>query len=137
MPIQEVGCSLYIEPGGEEFNSLHDRNGRGWHHARDYSVTGADCQPAVASSASQAAYHLNDIPKDDLNKTILPKTNSFEYESSTSMLLLCLPQFIADNITFQNTLLWPGIGRCFDSSQSMKLISTRCTGFHSGTPFVS
>jgi len=53
-----------------------------------------------------SAYHLNDIPKDDLNKTILPKTNSFEYESSTSMLLLCLPQFIADNITFQNTLLW-------------------------------
>jgi len=44
--------------------------------------------------------HLDDTSKEDLNKTILPKIYSFEYESSTSMILLCSPQFIADNIAF-------------------------------------
>ena len=62
-------------------------------------------QRVIQAFGVVSAYHLNDTPKED-NKTILPKIYSFEYKSSTLMILLCLPQFIADNIAFRNTLRW-------------------------------
>ena len=63
-------------------------------------------QRSVQAFGVVSVYHLDNTPKEDLNKTILPKINLFEYESSTSMILLCSPQFIADNITFRNALIW-------------------------------
>ena len=63
-------------------------------------------QRAVQDYVAVSAYHLDDTSKKDLTEKIIPKINSFQYESSTSMLLLCSPQFIADNIAFRNALLW-------------------------------
>lgn len=63
-------------------------------------------QRAVQDYGAVSTYHLDDTSKKDLTEKIIPKINSFQYESSTSMLLLCSPQFIADNIAFCNALLW-------------------------------
>ena len=48
------GRQLVVDRTGGEFNSLHDRNSRGWHHGRYYSITGTDCKLAIASSASRS-----------------------------------------------------------------------------------
>eukprot|EP00581_Thalassiosira_minuscula_P015075 CAMPEP_0183735168 /NCGR_PEP_ID=MMETSP0737-20130205/45899_1 /TAXON_ID=385413 /ORGANISM="Thalassiosira miniscula, Strain CCMP1093" /LENGTH=283 /DNA_ID=CAMNT_0025968835 /DNA_START=560 /DNA_END=1408 /DNA_ORIENTATION=+ len=41
----------------------------------------------------------------DLNEKIIPRMNSFDYESSMTMVLLSSPQCIAENVHFRNALL--------------------------------
>jgi len=144
--IQRGGCSLWTEPGGK--NSIL--------YMTAICIGGIMLViiPLLALTTNQllrlqraaqeygygalSAYHLDDISKLDLNKTILPNINTFKYESSTLMFLLCLPQFLADSIAFRNALLWArGLGRCFNSSQFTKPISTQYMVPFSGTLFVN
>jgi len=53
-----------------------------------------------------SAFHLNDISKSNVKGKIIEKMKSSEYESSSSMLLLCSPQYITDNVEFRNTLIY-------------------------------
>jgi len=63
-------------------------------------------QQAAQKYGVVSTYHLDNRSKHDLNKMILPKINGFKYESSTSMPLVCSPEFLIDTIEFRNALLW-------------------------------
>jgi hypothetical protein len=49
--------------------------------------------------------HLNDSPKHDVKENVVPAMEEFPYDSSTTMMILCLPQYSADKIDFWNALL--------------------------------
>ena len=72
---------------------------------------------AVQEYGNVLAYHLDDCAKHDVNETIIPKLETFNYNSSTTMLILCSPQYVADNVDFRNALL-----RCRDQ-QMLRLIA--------------
>eukprot|EP00581_Thalassiosira_minuscula_P014810 CAMPEP_0183722188 /NCGR_PEP_ID=MMETSP0737-20130205/14224_1 /TAXON_ID=385413 /ORGANISM="Thalassiosira miniscula, Strain CCMP1093" /LENGTH=298 /DNA_ID=CAMNT_0025952309 /DNA_START=62 /DNA_END=955 /DNA_ORIENTATION=+ len=57
-----------------------------------------------------SAYSMDDTSPTDIKDKIIPKMLQFDYNSLTTMVLLSLPQFIADNVEFRDALL-----RCRDN----------------------
>ena len=51
------------------------------------------------------AVHLDDAAKHDVKENVIPEMDTFPYNSSTTMMILCSPQYIAENIDFRNALL--------------------------------
>ena len=51
------------------------------------------------------AVHLDDASRHDVKENVIPAMNDFPYKLSTTMMILCSPQYIADNIEFRNALL--------------------------------
>ena len=48
------------------------------------------------------AVHLEDTGRHDVKEKVIPEMNSFPYDSSSSMIILCSPQYIAENLDFRN-----------------------------------
>mmetsp|Transcript_10799 Transcript_10799/g.18926 ORF Transcript_10799/g.18926 Transcript_10799/m.18926 type:complete len:202 (-) Transcript_10799:178-783(-) len=65
---------------------------------------------AVQDYGVITAYNMDDASPSDIQNKILPKMKNFVYNSSTTMVLLSSPQFIADNVEFRDMLL-----RCRDN----------------------
>ena len=51
------------------------------------------------------AVHLNNASRHDVKESVIPAMDEFPHNSSTTMMILCSPQYIADNIDFRNALL--------------------------------
>lgn len=60
---------------------------------------------AAQTHGAVYAFHLDEESKHDVKQKVIPKMDSFDYNSSTSMLILCSPQYISENIDFRNALL--------------------------------
>ena len=64
---------------------------------------------AVQRYGAVYAFHLDECSKHDTKEKLIPKMDEFEYDSSTTMFILCSPQYLAENLDFRNALL-----RCRD-----------------------
>ena len=60
---------------------------------------------AVSKYRIVTAHHLNDLSSTDLNDSIIPMMDAFPYESLSTMLLLCSPQFIIEHPAFKDALI--------------------------------
>jgi superfamily II DNA helicase RecQ len=60
---------------------------------------------AVQRYGAVYAYHLDECSKHDTKEKLIPKMDEFEYNLSITMFILCLPQYLAENIDFRNALL--------------------------------
>mmetsp|Transcript_13122 Transcript_13122/g.28347 ORF Transcript_13122/g.28347 Transcript_13122/m.28347 type:complete len:292 (-) Transcript_13122:1026-1901(-) len=60
---------------------------------------------AVQRYCAVYAYHLDKCSKHDTKEKLIPKMDEFEYYLSTTMFILCSPQYLTENIDFCNALL--------------------------------
>ena len=60
---------------------------------------------SMQKEGAVVAVHLDDASMQDVKESVIPAMNEFPHNSSTTMMILCSPQFIANNIHFRNALL--------------------------------
>ena len=60
---------------------------------------------AVQRYGAVSAIHLNETSSEDLNKKLIPKMDALPYDSSSTLLFLCLPQYLTRTTEFRNVLL--------------------------------
>ena len=63
------------------------------------------------------AHHLDDTSSMDLEKKIILRMDTFSYHSSSPMLLLCSPQYLAEKASFRDAVI-----RCKER-QVLRLVS--------------
>ena len=49
--------------------------------------------------------HRGDALRDGVKENVIPAMDNFPYKSSTTVMILCIPRYIADNIEFRDALL--------------------------------
>ena len=60
---------------------------------------------AMQKDGVVVAVHLDDAAKHGVKENVFPEMDTFPYNSSTTMMILCSPEYIAENIDFRNALL--------------------------------
>ena len=60
---------------------------------------------AMQEHGPVVATHLDDAGKNDVKENVIPKMDTFPCDSSTTLMILCSPQYIAENVDFRNALL--------------------------------
>ena len=60
---------------------------------------------AMQEHGAVVATHLDDAGKNDVKENVIPKMDAFPCDVSTTFMILCSPQYIAENVDFRNALL--------------------------------
>ena len=60
---------------------------------------------AVQRYGAVDAHHVDELSVSDINNKLVPKIESFDYNSTTTLFLLCSPQCLADNHKFRRALI--------------------------------
>ncbi len=60
---------------------------------------------AVQKWGTVYAIHLDDTGQHGVKEKVIPAMDTFPHNSSTTMMILCSPQYISENYDFRNALL--------------------------------
>ena len=60
---------------------------------------------AVQRYRSFRAVHLEEMSKDAISADLIPEMDGISYESSSTLLILCSPQILAENAEVRNALI--------------------------------
>ena len=60
---------------------------------------------ALQTCGATSAVHIDDTTRDDTRNKVIPRINDFDYNSSSTLLILCSPQQLAENIAFREAMI--------------------------------